>query len=421
MATLASAQITLSSVVDVSAVYRYYLLQSSTLAKPSKPSASPSSAPSGWSDAEPTYTSGSTNSLYTVDGTLFSDGSWSWSDVQLSSSYEAAKTAYNKASAAQVQAIAAARTATDYIGFSESGLVVGDMTSQSLGRNVLIDADSIEIRNGDTVLASYGDSSVSLGANSDSSRVSMAGGRAEFAYSETSPLGEALPGMSVTTSGSDCINVVSAGSGYVRLVSNSDDPKNGAAVVVGNRSVNIGASDGSSDSFGSGGSVYVDESNVNVSTHGSVRFISPNTVASTLSPFQVHAISVYPSAAASLAAVWRIVPCATAYGSSGSLLSASGDGGVKCSRAGKVMCMASLYAQYAASAVIQLGFRTSSGKEVGGTSTNSPGWNCGVTSAPTILSVEANEVVYLMAADWNGSGASVPAADATMLAVWYVE
>lgn len=107
MAVIASAQITLSAVVDVKAVYRYYLLQSSTLTKPSKPTTTPASTPSGWSASEPTYTEGSTNSLYTVDGTVFSDNTWAWADVQLSSSYEAAKAAYNKAVAANSTANAA--------------------------------------------------------------------------------------------------------------------------------------------------------------------------------------------------------------------------------------------------------------------------------------------------------------------------
>lgn len=107
MAVIASAQITLSAVVDVKAVYRYYLLQSSTLTRPSKPITTPVSTPSGWSASEPTYTEGSTNSLYTVEGTVFSDNTWSWSDVQLSSSYEAAKAAYNKAVSANSTANAA--------------------------------------------------------------------------------------------------------------------------------------------------------------------------------------------------------------------------------------------------------------------------------------------------------------------------
>lgn len=109
MAVKAAGQITLTSVVDVTAVYRYYLLQSSTAAKPAKPTTFP--PPSTWDDTEPTYTEGSTNSLYTVECTVFSDDSYLYSLVSLSSSYEAAKAAYNRASNALNQAIVQSLTA----------------------------------------------------------------------------------------------------------------------------------------------------------------------------------------------------------------------------------------------------------------------------------------------------------------------
>ena len=116
MAVKAAGQITLTSVVDVYATYRYYLLQSSTAAKPAKPTTFPPS--SAWSDTEPGYTDGSTNSLYTVDCTLFSDDSFLYSLVSLSSSYEAAKTAYNKATNALLHTVvqsATAPSATTYM------------------------------------------------------------------------------------------------------------------------------------------------------------------------------------------------------------------------------------------------------------------------------------------------------------------
>ena len=94
MAIKARAQITISKVIDIYACYRYYKLQSSTLAKPSKPTTNP---PSGWSDTEPAYVSGSTNTLYFVDCNVYSDKSFSFSEVSKSSSYEAAKDAWNKA------------------------------------------------------------------------------------------------------------------------------------------------------------------------------------------------------------------------------------------------------------------------------------------------------------------------------------
>lgn len=51
----------------------------------------------------------------------------------------------------------AAKTATNYMKFANNGLTVGNMTASTLGRNVLIASDSVDIRNGATVLASYGE------------------------------------------------------------------------------------------------------------------------------------------------------------------------------------------------------------------------------------------------------------------------
>ncbi len=85
--------------VDVTATCRYYLLQASNLDAPDQPTLNP---PGGsWSETEPSYTSGSTNTLYFVDLTIFSDGTWSYSAASKSSAYEAAKEAYNKAQAVQ--------------------------------------------------------------------------------------------------------------------------------------------------------------------------------------------------------------------------------------------------------------------------------------------------------------------------------
>lgn len=98
MAVKASATVTLSCYRDTQSVTRYYKLQSSTALAPLKPKENP---PRGWTDAEPSYSSGSTNTLYFCDLTEFSDGTWDYSTVSKSSSYEAAKEAYNKAQNAQ--------------------------------------------------------------------------------------------------------------------------------------------------------------------------------------------------------------------------------------------------------------------------------------------------------------------------------
>lgn len=117
MAVKALATITLHAVASVAAIYRYYRLQSSTADAPDRPTAKPEDpqreAPSGWQVGEPTYTAGDTNSLYHVDLNLFSDGTFQYSNVSLSSAYEAAKEAYNKATIAQDTADDAAAKAKD--------------------------------------------------------------------------------------------------------------------------------------------------------------------------------------------------------------------------------------------------------------------------------------------------------------------
>ena len=105
MAVKASVMITITKDRDTNSITRYYLLQASTASKPAKPTTlTPpkiSTAVSGWDDTEPTYTSGSTNTLYFVDRYIFTDGTFQYTEVSKSSSYEAAKEAYNKAQAAQ--------------------------------------------------------------------------------------------------------------------------------------------------------------------------------------------------------------------------------------------------------------------------------------------------------------------------------
>ena len=127
MAVKARATVTLASIKDVASTTRYYLLQSSTAAKPAKPTTNP---PGGsWAKTEPAYTSGSTMSLYITDLTVFSDDTFAYSDVSLSSSYEAAKTAYNEALAAKSTAQSAETKINDLIASSE--LIVGTQTAST--------------------------------------------------------------------------------------------------------------------------------------------------------------------------------------------------------------------------------------------------------------------------------------------------
>lgn len=59
--------------------------------------------------------------------------------------------------------LSASKTATNYMKFDTNGLCVGDMTAGTLTNNVLINNNSVNIRNGSTVLATYGSSSITLG------------------------------------------------------------------------------------------------------------------------------------------------------------------------------------------------------------------------------------------------------------------
>lgn len=95
MGSKASAMVTLSSYRDTQGVTRYYKLSSSI---PSKPTTKP---PSGWVTTEPAYTSGSTTPLYFCDLIEFSDGTYTYSAVNKSSSYTASQEAYTAALNAQ--------------------------------------------------------------------------------------------------------------------------------------------------------------------------------------------------------------------------------------------------------------------------------------------------------------------------------
>lgn len=61
--------------------------------------------------------------------------------------------------------------ATNYLDFSSAGLVVGDHTGSTLKGNVLIDSDSVDIRNGTTKLASFEANKIKLGIGSQSSSI----------------------------------------------------------------------------------------------------------------------------------------------------------------------------------------------------------------------------------------------------------
>lgn len=105
MAVRAFDLLTLAVLPSPSYVRQFYLKQASTLAPPTAPSTNPPAAP--WSTTEPTYTPGSTDTLYTVMLTAYGSVAFEYGPVQKSSSFEAAKQAYNRSDAAVDAAVQA--------------------------------------------------------------------------------------------------------------------------------------------------------------------------------------------------------------------------------------------------------------------------------------------------------------------------
>lgn len=166
MAIKARETITIIKERDVNATWRFYRIAPST-STPSQPTEAQGKAyvnsqtvPSGWSISEPAYDGSSTNSLYTCDLTSFTDGEVSWSVVSKSSSYEAAKQAYNEAQNAK-------KTATNYLSDLSNGVYVhaegttADPTA-STAKGVRITDVVDVIRNG-TSVAEFGNGVVKLG------------------------------------------------------------------------------------------------------------------------------------------------------------------------------------------------------------------------------------------------------------------
>lgn len=232
MAVKAREEVTLSCIVDIEAVYRYYLLQSSTLDAPPKPTVFPptcredcetctDSSHYKWNDTEPTFNKTTTSSLYTVECTLFCDGTWEYTSVSLSSSYEAAKEAYQ-------EALNAKKVATNYIEFGGDygdGLVIGDLTKSVLGRNAYINSEGFYIRDGkDTILASFDEDDIYLGNETTRATLHLCGDRGVIeALEQTDGYDEAWEELSLSTP--HCLSLQS--DAYISLGTSGVDVWNG--------------------------------------------------------------------------------------------------------------------------------------------------------------------------------------------------
>lgn len=102
MSRLVLTQITIKKERSISSTTWYYLLQPSNASAPDStnygnpPPTYSTTGYSGWSNIEPTYVVGDDRVLYVMVQTLYSDGTFSYSTPSISSSYEAAKDAYDE-------------------------------------------------------------------------------------------------------------------------------------------------------------------------------------------------------------------------------------------------------------------------------------------------------------------------------------
>lgn len=149
--------------IGLSSAQPYYRLASSM---PSRPSGS--TPDDVWSTTEPTYTQGSSMRLYETVRLAWSDGTVTYTPVTMSSSYEAARDAYNRA-------VEASKTATSYMSSDSTGVMIADMTGSGTpskpaeiqsGFNTRVTPSAFQVRNGQNVLSSFG-REVTMGSRRD--------------------------------------------------------------------------------------------------------------------------------------------------------------------------------------------------------------------------------------------------------------
>lgn len=161
--------------ISVVASYRYYQLVDENLSKPNMPNKWPPSLP--WTTKEPTYEPGSNKILYYTDLTLFSDSTYHYSPVNISSSYQAAKDAYEEAQEAK-------KTATNFIDYDEAtGLILGNKDAEGNfeGFRTNLTANGFSIKdaeNKEHLNIIY--NLIELGKQSTEAVIKMCGGLAEI-------------------------------------------------------------------------------------------------------------------------------------------------------------------------------------------------------------------------------------------------
>ena len=150
-----------------SAVDQYYLSTSNT-----------TQSGGSWSNTQPSWVSG--KYIWTRTYQTWNDNTTTTTTPVLADALNKANTAathaQSTADTARKEASNAAKTATNYMKFDNSGLTVGDLTKNTLGRNVNIDNRSVNIRNGTNVLAQFAESLIEIGKNTSTATISFLNG-----------------------------------------------------------------------------------------------------------------------------------------------------------------------------------------------------------------------------------------------------
>ena len=113
-----------------------------------------------------------------------SDGKYRMS-IALDELYLKGSNASEKIDNAQKTAESAAKTATNFLAFGDDGVTVGDQRGETLGRNVNIGSESINIRNGNTILASFAEQLIELGKENPEATISLLNGLAKMVSSKS--------------------------------------------------------------------------------------------------------------------------------------------------------------------------------------------------------------------------------------------
>lgn len=141
----------------------------------------------------------------------------------------------------------------------------------------------------------------------------------------------------------------------------------------------------------------------------------------TSAPIQIHAMSVGNDTDLSLTNTMSKIPLNYAYGNSGEELLSQSNGGIKCHSAGVIMVFGALHTnELTAGDTTQVAVYRNS--EATASSYAQSGSKTFITNqiTPKVLSVKAEDVIYLYGRNYTAARGSCPGANSTLLTVMYI-